>query len=204
MNVKKKPVATSSLKRSTASSELLEQVDELDEREEFDLSTLLDLQEAKQVSQTKQANYLIMRFAAGVMITLLLALAFSSAVRDFVSGVAQNLQESFDDSDDADVAKLATDQYHEVLAKLGSRSNDIDHASESLGVDPSTVVEDGMDAEMKAMMGGEGRTPGERQRIIEGVASLAGVDLAKPSDFDKQSEPNHDLPVHEDAETEDP
>ncbi len=50
-----------------------------------------------------------------------------------------------------------------------------------LGVDPSTVEEDGMDAEMKEMMGGEGRTSAERLRLAENLAHMAGAELPKPA-----------------------
>ena len=59
--------------------------------------------------------------------------------------------------------------YEESLDKVSSRSAQIDHASGALGIDPTTVEHEdpNMDTEMKAMMGGEGSTTGDRARALQ-------------------------------------
>ena len=60
-------------------------------------------------------------------------------------------------------------KYQKALDKIATRAQDIDAATESMGV---TSNQEGMkdvylDAEMKEMMGGEGKTVGERNRILQ-------------------------------------
>lgn len=60
-------------------------------------------------------------------------------------------------------------KYQKALDKIATRSQDINAATESMGVSSN---QDGMkdvymDAEMKQMMGGEGKTVGERNRALD-------------------------------------
>ena len=106
--------------------------------------------------------------------------ALSASSRRAIDGLIQNVKESRHDLDEMNGSGGMLGAYDKVLEKVGSRSTDIDAATRSLGVDPATVEEDGMDTEMKEMMGGEGRTAGERGRMVEGLARLAGTELPKP------------------------
>jgi ribosomal protein L25 (general stress protein Ctc) len=58
--------------------------------------------------------------------------------------------------------------YKKALAKIATRSSQIDTATESMGVSSSQVgMKDvDMDAEMSAMMGGEGKTVGQRNKLL--------------------------------------
>ena len=58
--------------------------------------------------------------------------------------------------------------YKKALAKIATRSTQIDTATESMGVSSSQVgMKDvDMDAEMSAMMGGEGKTVGQRNKLL--------------------------------------
>jgi hypothetical protein len=67
-----------------------------------------------------------------------------------------------------DIASMVA-KYQKALDKIGTRARDIDAATESMGVSSN---QDGMkdiymDAEMKEMMGGEGKTVGERNRVLQ-------------------------------------
>jgi hypothetical protein len=67
-----------------------------------------------------------------------------------------------------DIAGMVA-KYQKALAVIGTRAQDIDAATESMGVSSN---QEGMqdvylDAEMKEMMGGEGRTVGERNRMLQ-------------------------------------
>lgn len=75
--------------------------------------------------------------------------------------------------------------YKKSLAKIGTRATDIDVATESLGVssDQTGMADVDMDAEMKQLMGGEGKTIGERNRILKekfGYLEKTGGKLTPP------------------------
>ena len=146
---------------------------------ETDLSSLLDMQDQRQEHASKRTSRVILA-AFGFLLALgLVWYAAAETNRRKVGGLIQNVKESRRDLDQMSNPSGVTAAYDEVLAKLGTRSTDIDTATRSMGVDPSTVKEDGMDPEMKGMMGGEGRTPGERKRLVESLAHAAGVDVGK-------------------------
>lgn len=58
--------------------------------------------------------------------------------------------------------------YKKALAKIATRSTQIDTATESMGVSSSQagMKDVDMDAEMSAMMGGEGKTVGQRNKLL--------------------------------------
>lgn len=67
-----------------------------------------------------------------------------------------------------DIAGIVA-KYQKALDKIGTRSQDIAAATESMGVSSN---QDGMkdvymDAEMKQMMGGDGKTVGERNKLLQ-------------------------------------
>lgn len=67
-----------------------------------------------------------------------------------------------------DVAAMVA-KYQVALDKIAARSNQIDQATESMG---GSANQDGMkdvnmDAEMQAMMGGEGKTTGQRNQMLQ-------------------------------------
>jgi hypothetical protein len=67
-----------------------------------------------------------------------------------------------------DIAGMVA-KYQKALDKIATRSQDIDKATESMGVSSSLegLKDVNMDAEMKEMMGGEGKTVGERNRLLK-------------------------------------
>lgn len=145
------------------------------ETEEVDLSTLLDLQDERHLAESRQSTRLILRFFGFLLIVAGFWYAVSAGNRRKVDGLIQDVKDSRRDLQQISSPEGMTASYDQVLEKLGTRATDIDTASQSLGVDPAGVPEDGMDAEMKTMMGGEGRTAGERQRVVEGVAHAVGM-----------------------------
>lgn len=87
-------------------------------------------------------------------------------------------------------------KYQAALDKISARSQQIDQATAAMGIDPSTVddKDPNMDAEMKQLMGGEGKTVGERNRALQqavgdrakaagGTHKIAAV-LPKEDSFD--------------------
>ncbi len=67
-----------------------------------------------------------------------------------------------------DVAAMVA-KYQVALDKIAARSKHIDQATEAIGGSPNQVgMEDvNMDAEMHAMMGEEGKTTGERSKMLQ-------------------------------------
>lgn len=80
--------------------------------------------------------------------------AFKDAIRDIRSA--------------GDVMAMV-DKYRKALDKIAVRGDQINQATESMGVTSSLegVKDIYMDAEMKEMMGGEGKTVGERNRMLQ-------------------------------------
>ncbi len=60
-------------------------------------------------------------------------------------------------------------KYQKALDKIGTRSQDIAAATESMGVSSNQngMKDVYMDSEMKEMMGGEGKTVGERNKLLQ-------------------------------------
>ena len=149
---------------------------------EVDLSSLLDLQDEREKTETRRSTRVIL-LSCGCLIVLFAVLCLvSSSTRHAFEGLVRNLEESRHDVEPPSGPKGKTNPVDRVLQVLGSRSTDVDEATRMLGTDPSTVHEDGVDPEMKKMMGGEGRTPGERQRLVENLARTTGVKMRKPTE----------------------
>ena len=158
-----------------------------EELEEVDLSSLLDLQDAREEGESKRASRVILLSSGCLFVLVVFFCVVTASNRRKVDGLIQNLEESRHELEPVGGKDPFAKAYDDMMDKLGSRSTDIDHATRSLGTDPSTVKEDGMDPEMKQMMGGEGRTAGERQRAVEGLAHLAGSQLPKPNGQERVS-----------------
>ena len=84
--------------------------------------------------------------------------------------------------------------YKKALAKIGTRATDIDGATESMGVssDQTGMKDVDMDAEMKQLMGGEGKTVGERNRLLRekfGYLEKTGGKLTPPPVDPKAAKP---------------
>jgi hypothetical protein len=72
-----------------------------------------------------------------------------------------------------------------------------------MGIDPNTAAEDGMDAEMGEMTGGEGRTVAERNRLLrEKMGGFADAQVKKHQQKTATSAPAADAKAQEaEAET---
>lgn len=67
-----------------------------------------------------------------------------------------------------DITSMAA-KYQKALNKIGTRSQDLETATESMGVSSNQdgMTDVYMDAEMKQMMAGEGKTVGERNQVLQ-------------------------------------
>lgn len=84
-----------------------------------------------------------------------------------------------------DVASMVA-KYQAALDKVAVRSKQIDQATESMGVssDQSGEEDPNMEAEMLAMMGGQGKTTGQRNQVLQqsfgGMKDKHGAKTDKP------------------------
>lgn len=155
---------------------------------EVDLSSLLDLQDERQLHEGKRTNKVILVGFGCALASVLVWYAASEGNRRKVDGLIQNVKESRQESQETG-GPDPKNFFDQALEKLGTRSTDIDAATRTLHVDPSTVKEDGMDAEMKGMMGGQGHTVGERKRMVEGLAGAVGIHAGKPPSANEAPHP---------------
>jgi len=93
-----------------------------------------------------------------------------------------------------DVGALVA-SYKKALAKIGTRATEINVATESMGVssDQTGMKDVDMDAEMKQLMGGEGKTVGERNRMLKekfGYLEKTGGKLKAPPVNPKAAKPS--------------
>lgn len=80
-------------------------------------------------------------------------------------------------------------KYQAALDKVAVRSNQIDQATASMGVSANQddAKDPNMDAEMLAMMGGEGKTTGQRNQLVqEKFGSMKAKDEANAREADAQ------------------
>ena len=80
-----------------------------------------------------------------------------------------------------DVAAMVA-KYQAALDKIGTRSNDIDEATKTLGASTElTKGEDpNMEAEMRTLMGSEGRSTGQRNRLVKESFNKVEAGVALP------------------------
>jgi len=134
---------------------------------EDDLAELLDAQAQRLQKKRGHANWFILAVLLGIGGTGYGWYASSAENQAQVAQLIQNLKEGKKDfALVSDPTKMA-EQFDESLAEISTRKDDIDLAAQAMGVDTGNVVEDGMDAEMLDMMGGEGRTVGQRNKLLQ-------------------------------------
>jgi hypothetical protein len=139
---------------------------------EEDLSSLLDEQSARLAVRRRRANWVILAFFGLIAASASAWYVCSENNQKIVADLIMDFKSSGKDFKMIAGASGMADQYDEALQEIGTRSSDIDAATKALGVDPTTVAEDGMEADMKEMMGGEGVTVGERNNMLQN--SLVG------------------------------
>lgn len=108
-----------------------------EELEEVDLSSLLDLQDAREVSESKRSSRVILISSGCLFVLVALCCVVTASNRRKVGGLIQNLEESRHELDPINGSDPIMNAYNEMMDKLGSRSADIDTATRSLGTDPS-------------------------------------------------------------------
>lgn len=158
---------------------------------EVDLSTLLDLQIERTTKDRRRANKIILGFCGALLGMALGWYAASDGNRLKVAALIQDIRASGRDAQLIKSPLSMAGAYDQALEKIGTHSTDIDNASISMGVDPRKVREDGMEAEMKEMMGGKGQTVGERNRLLQRTAGVVTGSDAKVRQLKAASQAAH-------------
>jgi hypothetical protein len=148
----------------------------LDDTASAELAVLLDDQHKRKARRH--------RMEALVTAVVLLGLTGGGSAW-FVQSPArvQAFQEAVRDIRSAGDVKSLVAKYQAALDRVSARSKQIDNATAAMGVKKSAADEKDsyMNAEMKEMMGGEGKTVGERNQALQQnfghMAKEAGVDI---------------------------
>jgi hypothetical protein len=165
---------------------------------EEDLAALLDEQATRLKKRRRRANWVILAFFGLMMGSASAWYAKSEVNRQKVADLILDIKSSGKDFKMIGNAVGMADQYDDALKEIGTRATDIDHATASLGVDPTTVEEDGMDAEMKEMMGGKGQTVNERNKLLKGKLGAFAegqVRIQKRKDAEAAAKAQKDAPA---------
>lgn len=147
----------------------------LDEETSAELAALLDARHQR----TRRKNRI------GSLVTTVVFLGLAGGGYGWFVQSPQRVQAFQDAMQDiksvGDVTSIAS-KYNQSLAKIKVSSDRINSATASLGVDPTKDDGKGpdLDAEMKGMMGGEGKTAGDRNRLLKEKFGAMGKSSANP------------------------
>ncbi len=134
----------------------------LDDAASDELGDLLEKKLKKESSSRKRGKFL--RFATLILVVGggITWFVQSEERVDKLKGIVSDVRSA------TDVNEMAG-SYDESLEKVSARSKQIDQANAAMGVSDSSedLNDPSLDKEMKDMMGGEGKTTGERDRAIQ-------------------------------------
>ena len=127
-----------------------------------ELGTLLDEQHQRKASKHRRET----------LATLAVILTLTGGGVGWIVQSPQRLQamkEAVHDIRSVGDVKSIVAKYQAALDKIGDRSKQIDHATVSMGVSANQddAVDPNMNAEMLALMGGKGKTTGERNQKVQ-------------------------------------
>ena len=126
-----------------------------------ELGTLLDEQHQRKASKLRRET----------LATLAVILTLTGGGAGWFVQSPQRLQamkEAVHDIRSVGDVKSIVAKYQAALDKIGDRSKQIDHATVTMGVsaDQDDAVDPNMNAEMLSLMGGEGKTTGQRNQMV--------------------------------------
>ncbi|MBN8459655.1 MAG: hypothetical protein J0M04_17635 [Verrucomicrobia bacterium] len=137
------------------------------ETHEEDLQALIDEQARRISSRRRLGNRLLLGFFALVLAGAGGAYGLVPGVRQQVNQLAADMKLVGRDIRMASSPEEMKKAYDKSLEKIGTRSTAVDDATRSLGVDPATVTDNDLSAEERKLMGNEGRTVSERNRMLQ-------------------------------------
>ena len=127
-----------------------------------DLGTLLDEQHQRKTNKHRRET----------VVTLAVVVALTVGGAGWFVQSPQRLhamKEAVHDIRSIGDVKSIVAKYQAALDKIGDRSKQIDHATVTMGVSANQddAVDPNMNAEMLSLMGGEGKTTGQRNQIVD-------------------------------------
>ncbi|MBC8128552.1 MAG: hypothetical protein H8M99_15545 [Gloeobacteraceae cyanobacterium ES-bin-144] len=134
---------------------------------EEDLAALLDEQSVRLRKRRRRANWVILAIFGGLMAYGSVWYSASAANQQTLAELLLNIRQSGKDFKMIGSVLGIKSQYDKALDKIGTRKDDVQKAAASMGVDPSKYKEDGMDAEMRDMQGGDGPTVNDRNKLLQ-------------------------------------
>lgn len=137
------------------------------ETHEEDMQALIDEQARRIAARRRRGG----RIMLGLIVALMVA---GGGAYGYVPGVRQQVDHLVGDlmlvgrdlrmaSDPAEMRKA----YDKSLEKIGTRSTAVDDATRSLGVDPTTVTDNDLEAEERQLMGNDAQTVSGRNRLLQ-------------------------------------
>ena len=92
----------------------------------------------------------------------------------------QAIKEAVHDIRSVGDVKSIVAKYQAALDKIGDRSHQIDHATVTMGVSANQddAVDPNMNSEMLSLMGGEGKTTGQRNQMVKNAFSAKTETIA--------------------------
>ncbi len=126
-----------------------------------ELGTLLDEQHQRKARKHRRET----------LVTLAVVLALTGGGAGWFIQSPQRLQalkEAVHDIRSIGDVKSIVAKYQAALDKIGDRSKQIDQATESMGVSSNqdNAIDPNMNAEMLSLMGGKGKTTGQRNQMV--------------------------------------
>lgn len=137
------------------------------EAHEEDLQALIDEQARRVSARRRRGSRILLGFMVAVM-------AAGGGAYGFIPGVRQQVDHLVGDlmlvgrdlrmaSDPNEMRKA----YDKSLEKIGTRATAVDDATRSLGVDPTTVTHNDLEAEERKLMGNGAQTVSGRNRLLQ-------------------------------------
>ena len=103
-------------------------------------------------------------------------------------GIVMDIKSS---KDDVKTLGSVMQSFDEQLEQVAVRGEQIDNATQQLGVDPSSVSEADdlhMETEMREMMGDEAPTPADRGRVLREKFGVVSTIAGRDGKFDKDKQ----------------
>ena len=132
-----------------------------------DLQSLIDEQARRISSRRRRGNRLLLGIFALLLAVGGGAYGFIPSVRQQVNQIATDMKLVGRDIRMASSPEEMKKAYDKSLEKIGTRSTVVDNATRSLAVDPTSVADNDLSAEERALMGTDGKTVSERNRMLQ-------------------------------------
>ncbi|MES2996997.1 MAG: hypothetical protein V4733_09330 [Verrucomicrobiota bacterium] len=132
-----------------------------------DLAAVLEERDATRQKKKRGSNLLLLAILLAVPVGGAVYYQTNPAFQAEVKSLLKTLKDGGKDVASVADPTAMKKQFDGSLQKVASRNTDLGNAAGSMGVDTAKVTEDGMNSEMKGMMGGGGRTVADRNALLK-------------------------------------